>query len=401
MKPIFLLCLALLPLPALRAADAAPHLYQCPMHPWIHSDHPGKCTICGMSLVAMDPAGSVASTVTLRPDQVASLGVATTPVGRGPLVRTLRVNGQIDDDDTRHRILAARIPGRVDQLFVNAVGAEVVAGAPLATIYSPDVLTAERVFVERLKAGEAAFPAADRAAARERLFELGLTEPEIHALETTQQPSATLTVRAPLAGTVVSKSVYEGQYVTASDRLFEIADFSSMWFLFDAYEQDIPWLSVGQSVEVTTGAVPGETIRAPIAFIDPNFDEGTRTTKVRVVIPNPHFNLEGEHHRLPHRVPAEGKVKIETAAVLLAPRSAVLDAGDGPVAYVDHGDRTYEQRRLRLGRRGDDQVEVLAGLQEGERVVTQGALLIDAQARLAPPAAGAAEPAAPARPNQP
>jgi Cu(I)/Ag(I) efflux system membrane fusion protein len=396
MKRIFLLLpLALVPAgaaavsapsaPPVAAGAPAHAIYRCPMHPWIHSETPGKCTICGMNLVAVGAGASTTNVVSLGAGQVTAIGVATAPVRREPLVRTLRVSGRIDDDDTRHRILAARVPGRVEQLQVNTIGAEVVAGAPLATIYSPDMLTAQRIFVERLRAGETAFTAAERSAARERLFELGLTEPEIQELEKSLQPSATVALRAPMTGTVVAKSVYEGQYVAASDRLFEIADFSSMWFLFDAYEQDIPWLAVGQPVEITTAAVPGESIRAPIAFIDPNFDEDTRTTKVRVVIPNPHFGAQGEHHRLPHRVPAEGRVRIETPAVLTAPRSAVLDAGDGPVAYVDRGEGAYEQRRLRLGRRGDDRVEVLAGLKEGDAVVTHGALLIDAQARLSPP----------------
>lgn len=382
---------------AVSGAAAAHTIYQCPMHPWIHSDTPGKCTICGMNLVAVGAGASTANVVSLGASQVTAIGVATAPVRREPLVRTLRVSGRIDDDDTRHRILAARVPGRVEQLQVNTIGAEVVAGAPLATIYSPDMLTAQRVFVERLKAGETASTAAERSAARERLFELGLTEPEIQALEKSLQPSAIVALRAPMTGTVVSKSVYEGQYVAASDRLFEIADFSTMWFLFDAYEQDIPWLAVGQQVEITTGAVPGESIRAPIAFIDPNFDEATRTTKVRVVIPNPHFGTQGEHHRLPHRIPAEGRVRIETPAVLTVPRSAVLDAGDGAVAYLDRGDGSYEQRRLQLGRRGDDRVEVLAGLKENDAVVTHGALLIDAQARLSSPpdAAPAKAPNAP------
>ncbi len=366
-----------------RPLASTARVYQCPMHPWIKSDHPGKCTICGMTLVAVgNSATSPDGMVTLGAGQVTTIGVATTAVIRQTLTRTLRVTGQIDDDDTRHRILAARIPGRVERLFVNVVGAEVTEGAPLVTIYSPDMLTAQRVYVERFKAGEGAFPAADRAAARERLLELGLTEPEIKALETTLQPAAIVTVRAPMSGTVVSKSVYEGQYVQVSDRLFEIGDFSSMWFLFDAYAQDIPWLRVGQTVEVTTSAVPGEAMSAPIAFIDPNFNEMSRTTKVRVVISNPHFGSAGEHHRLPHRVIAEGRVRIDTPAVLTVPRSGVLDTGTGPVAYVDQGGGTFEPRKLRLGRRGDDLVEVLDGLKEGEKVVTHGALLIDAQAQL-------------------
>lgn len=398
-----LLCLLLAASPALLAADhehdsssaasakgARTLVYQCPMHPWIKSPAPGKCTICGMDLVAASPSDTPApeGTVVLAASSVSAIGVKTDLVARQSLTRTVRVAGRIDDDDTRHRILSARVPGRVEKLFITFVGAPIEAGAPLATLWSPEVLTAERVYVERLKGGEIAFSASDRAAAREQLQQLGLVEADITQLEQNRTPSAIVTVRSPMAGTVVSKSVYEGQYVQPSDRLFEIGDFSRMWFVFDAYAQDIPWLHVGQTVEVTTRAVPGEVISSTIEFIDPNFDEQRQTTRVRAILPNPHYSVGGEAHNLPHRVLAEGRVLVETPAVLAAPRSAILDTGAGPVAYVATDDHTFAQRTLQLGRRGDALVEILSGLAAGERVVTEGNLLIDAQAQLAREAAG-------------
>lgn len=370
---------------------APPAVYQCSMHPWIKSASPGKCTICGMDLVAVSTAEAdlPAGTVTLPHSSITAIGLRTAIVARQPLSRTLRVVGRIEDDDTRHRILSARVPGRVEKLFINFVGAPVEAGEPLATLWSPELLTAERVFVERLRAGPIAFSASEQSAAREQLQQLGLSEADIAALEKSREPSPVITVRAPSAGVVVSKSVYEGQYVQSSDRLFELADFSRMWFVFDAYAQDLPWLQVGQQVEITTRAVPGETISAPIEFIDPNFDEARQTTRVRAILPNPHYGTAGQPHRLPHRVLAEGRVLVETPAVLAAPRSAVLDTGGSPVAYVATSEHRFEQRKLKLGRRGDALVEVISGLAAGESVVTEGNLLIDAQAQLAHEASGA------------
>jgi Cu(I)/Ag(I) efflux system membrane fusion protein len=359
--------------------------YQCSMHPWIKSDKPGKCTICGMDLVAITSSENTPADttgITLPHSSITTIGVRTAVVASQPLTRTLRVAGRIDDDDTRHRILSARVPGRVEKLFINYIGAPVKAGEPLATLWSAEVLTAQRVFVERLKAGSIAFSASEQSAAREQLQQLGLSEDDISQLEKSREPSAFVTVRAPSAGVVVAKSVYEGQYVQSSDRLFEIADFSRMWFVFDAYAQDLPWLHVGQKVEITTRAVPGETISAPIEFIDPNMDEMRQTTRVRAILPNPHYSVGGESHRLPHRVLAEGRVIVETPAVLAAPRSAILDTGSGPVAYVATSEHRFEQRALQLGRRGDALVEVLKGLAAGEQVVTEGNLLIDAQAQL-------------------
>jgi Cu(I)/Ag(I) efflux system membrane fusion protein len=367
---------------ALRGADQ-PTSYQCSMHPWIKSNRPGKCTICGMDLVLATAASDLpAGTVSLAASSVSTIGVQTATVSRQSLTRTLRVAGRIEDDDTRHRILSARVPGRIEKLFITFVGAPIEAGAPLATLWSPEVLTAQRVYVERLKAGSIAFSASEQSAAREQLQQLGMEEADIIELEQKRIPSALVTVRAPVAGVVVAKTVYTGQYVQPSDRLFEIADFSQMWFVFDAYAQDIPWIRVGQTVELTTRAVPGEVISAPIEFIDPNFDEERQTTRVRAVLPNPHYTSGGESHFLPHRVIAEGRVLVETPAVLAAPRSAVLDTGSGAVAYVATNDHVFEQRKLKLGRKGDALVEVLSGLAEGEQVVTQGNLLIDAQAQL-------------------
>lgn len=393
-----------LPLGHLHAAEpaAAPAaaLYRCPMHPAVTSEKPGKCTICGMALVASSAptASSSTSIFNLSPSSITAIGVETAVVSRQPLTRTLRVIGRIEDDDTRHRILSARVPGRVEKLHLNYVGAPVAAGEPLATLYSPEVATAQRVYVERLRAGTDAFPASERAAARERLLELGLSPDDLAALEKNLTPATTVVIRAPSAGTVVAKSVYEGQYVQPADRLFEVADFSRMWFVFEAFAQDIPWLQVGQTVEFTTRAVPGETIAAPIEFIDPNFDELRQTARVRAALPNPHYSVGGQPHTLPHRVLAEGRVVVSSPAVLAAPRAAVLDRGTGPLAYVDRGEHHYEARVLTLGRRGDALVEVLSGLSEGDRVVTHAALLLDAQAQLtaeAPTHAHAAPASAP------
>ncbi len=386
----FLFALASVPLAlrlSLPAHASEASIFRCPMHPAVKSDRPGKCTICGMALVASSPASSSqlsslnAPVVALSASSITAIGVETSVVARQSLTRSIRVTGAIDDDDTRHRLLTARSEGRVEKLFVNVVGAVIKAGEPLLELYSPELQTAQREFVQLARAGELAASALP--AARARLLRMGLADAQLTELLKSGEPSLVTTIFAPDGGTVVAKSVYEGQWVKTGDKLFEIGDFSQMWFLFDAYEQDLPWLAVGQSVEVTARTLPGEVLTAPIAFINPNLDEMTRTTKVRVVLANPHVNAAGTTHVLYHRTLAEGRILVSSPAVLAATRSAILDRGTGPVAYLDRGEGHYEQRAVTLGRRGDGLVEILSGLSEGDKIVTHGALLIDAQAQLA------------------
>ncbi len=384
---LFLFAATVLSLPAAGTA-----VFQCPMHPWIKSDHAGdKCTICGMDLVAAGDSAAAAdpNVVTLTPAGASVIGVQTAAVTRTTLVRTLRVNGIVEDDDTRHRILAARVPGRVEKLGVNFVGEEVAEGAPLAVIYSPEMLTAQRQYIERLRAGSA-FPESEKSGARERLLELGLTGEEIGILEHTLEPVAMVNVRAPMSGTVVSRAAYEGQYVQTNDRLFEIGDFSSMWFVFDAYEPDLAWLHPGLAVEVSVASLPGRVLTAPIAFIDPNVNEQTRTAKVRVILPN-------RDRALLHKQTGLARVRLEVPDVLVVPRTAVLQHGAEPIVFLEQANHAYLARRVRLGRIGDDTAEVVAGLKAGDRVVTEGGLLLDGQAQLARAATtGDATPAAPA-----
>lgn len=359
--------------------------YQSPMHPWITSDRPGKCTICGMDLVPVyeGEAGFATdgSVVSLAPASAAVIGVQTSEARTAALTRTLRVTGVLDDDETRHRVLVARAPGRIEQLHVNQVGAEVAAGEPLVTLYSPEVLSAQRTYVERLKAGPSGFTASEQAAARERLLILGLTEEAVQRLEATLKPEAAVTVHAPFAGTIVARNAYPGQYVGTDSPLFEIGDLSTLWFIFDAYEADLAWLRPGLPVEVTTASRPGETFTAPIAFIDPNLDETTRTARVRVV-------LDNAERKLLHRQTATGRVRIASEETLVVPRSALLHTRAEPLVYVDKGGGAYEPRPVRTGRAGDADIEIVDGLRAGEKVVTQGALLLDGQAQLAHAAGG-------------
>ena len=363
--------------PPAPSVEKQPLYYQSAMHPWIKSDKPGRCTICGMELTPVYAGdqgfdnSAAENSITLTQSQSRILGVATSKIASGTLTRTLQVAGMIDDDDSRHRILSAYVPGRVDKLHVNYVGAEVTEGQPLADIYSPALLQAEREY--RQLTGDL------KRTAALRLKQMGLTPEQITALADKPADQLTTTLLAPMTGTVVARDVYEGQYLAEGGKLFEIADFSTMWFKFDAYEQDLPWLKTGQPVSVQTSSLPGKTFEGKITFIDPNLSEATRSTKVRVDLPNPLVNGRRE---LFHRTYADATILIEQPNVLLAPKAAVVQTGSEAVVYVDLGHSNFAQRVVTLGRRGDKEVEILSGVNAGDSVVTTGTLLIDGQAEM-------------------
>jgi Cu(I)/Ag(I) efflux system membrane fusion protein len=350
--------------------------YQSAMHPWVKSPKPGRCTICGMELTPVyegdagfDAAGG--DVVPLTQNMIQVMNVQTAEAQVRPLKRTLTVAGMIDDNATRHRVLSAYIPGRIQKLQVNYVGAEVKEGQPLAEFYSPALLQAEREY--RTVTGEL------RSSIALRLLQMGLTAAQIEAL--TNKPAEQLTsqILAPVSGTVVGQNVYAGQYVQEGERLFEIADFATMWFQFRAYEQDLPWIKPGLKLDMTTPSHPGKTFTGNITFIDPNFDETTRSTKVRVELENP--LVEGRRQLL-HRLYADGLVHLDAPEVLTVPRTAIIETGPEAVAYVDQGGGAYARRVLKLGRRGDALVEVTSGLSAGDKVVVNGNLLIDGQAEM-------------------
>lgn len=351
--------------------------YQSAMHPWIKSPKPGRCTICGMELTPVyegdsgfDAAGG-GDVVPLTQTMIQVVKVQTAEAQVRPLTRTLTVAGMIDDNATRHRVLSAYIPGRVQKLYVNFMGAEVKEGQPLAEFYSPTLLQSEREY--RTLTGEL------RSATALRLLQMGLTSAQIKELPEKPGDKLTSQILSPIGGTVVAQSVYEGQYVQEGERLFEIADFSTMWFQFRAYEQDLPWIKPGLKVDITTPSHPGKTFTGNITFIDPNFDEVTRSTKVRVELENP--LVEGRRLLL-HRLYADGLVRLDLPDALTIPRAAVIETGPEAVAYVDQGGGAYSRRVLQLGRRGDLLVEVASGLSAGDKVVVNGNLLIDGQAEM-------------------
>jgi Cu(I)/Ag(I) efflux system membrane fusion protein len=381
-------------------ADAKPEkggrkilYYQSAMHPWIKSDKPGNCTICGMKLTPVyegdKPVEVDTNIVQLSSNSVTVLNVQSTEVTERPLKRTIRAAGTIEDDETRHRFISAYVAGRIDELYFNYVGAEVTQGSPLAKFYSPDLLAAEWEYVTLARntntptaiALEAHHPLLQ--AAGLRLKRLGLTDAQIAALPQKKSETQHSEIVAPIGGTILNRFVYPGQYVMEGEKLFEIADFSKMWFQANIYERDLPWIRTGQVVRVTAPALPGRVFGGRVIFLNPTINEMTRSAIVRIELENPFVEVDGQKKRLLyHKLFADAEFEVETSPLLAVDRTAVINPGGKPIVYVDLGGGGYEQRLVKLGRRGDEAWEVLEGLEKDEKVVTEGNLMIDSQAQL-------------------
>ena len=348
---------------------------QCPMHPWVKSDKPGDCTICGMDLVAIHDGGTTTThaadgIVMLPPGSPNVIGVQVSEVKKQRLAHTLRVAGMMGEDESRHAVISAPVEGRIDGLPMNHEGQPVSRRQPIATIFSRTLLKAADEYKNAIPQGGAAL-----LQARQKLERYGLVAEQINSIPDRQSDDVYFGVLAPLGGTIVKSYVSEGQYVKEGDKLFDLADFTRMWCMFTVYEQDLPLVHERQIVTVRTASLPGQEFKGRVGFISPNFDEATRAARVRVVIENP-------ERRLRNNIFVDGVIELDAPEVLTVPRTAVLIAGGSPRVYVETSGGSYQQRTVKLGRAGDALWEVIEGLREGERVVTTGGMLIDSQAQI-------------------
>ena len=313
------------------------------------------------------------------------IGVTYTTVTSGPLTKEVRTVGQVTFDETRVKVIAPKIDGWVERLYVNFTGQSVGVGAPLLQIYSPMLVTAqeELLLARRLTtAVEAGTPDAVRSAdellrsARRRLAYWDIPEREIADIERTGAVQRTLTLRAPVGGVVVDKGVLAGQRIMAGETLYRVADLSVVWIEGEVFEQDLAAVRTGLPVRAEFEAFPGERWNGRITYVYPTLNPETRTARVRVELANPGGRLKpGMYATFLFTSTGRGDV-------LSVPRSAVLSTGERSLVFVRREDGRLEPRTVRVGGAAGDRVQVLAGLVAGETVVTSATFLIDAESNL-------------------
>lgn len=386
--------------------------YTCTMHPSVREKEPGKCPICSMDLVPVmksdvtpggsskqppkhDHAAMLAGRATgetaggppshefvVPVERQQQIGVTYATVQRKPLFHTIRAVGLIVPDKGRNWQFVSRVDGYVQKLQVTAPGELVERNAPLLAIYSPDLLTSEREFVELLRMRDQARSKDARdtpqrliESARRRLQLWNITEEQVAQLEKTRKASDTLTLLSPFRGVVVSVPVEQGKNVKAGDMLVEVADLSVVWVWAEFYENELPMLQAGQKIDITTKSYPGEKFEGTISLINPFLEEAKRTAKVRIDIANPDFKLRPGMY-------VNAELAMDMGRALTIPVSAVMPTGTRNVVFVDKGEGRLEPRMVELGTKYGDIYEVKSGLKENERVVASANFLIDAESKV-------------------
>ena len=379
--------------PQTDAAGANPTKYHCPMHPTYVSDRPGDCPICNMKLVPIgdSPAsGNLPSlpgrvTIHLDPEKRQLIGLATSEVRTQRLVRIVSAPARLAHDETTLARIAPRFGGWARKLHVNYTGQQVEAGAPLLTVYSPELLNAENDYLIAFRNARDQTNNAEStgqlAAARRRLELMQVDAVEIRTVEERGAASDEMIFRAPISGHVIAKTAVEGKAFMAGESLYEIAPLRRLWALAAVPEFELGNVREGQKAHVRFPNASQSKIESTVAFINPHIDPQTRRGEVRLEVENP-------EHALRPDMWATVEIEQSLGDVLAVPASAVIDTGTRNVAFVDRADGHLEPREVKVGAKTDDYWQVLEGLKPGEKVVTRALFLVDSESQLKAVVAG-------------
>jgi Cu(I)/Ag(I) efflux system membrane fusion protein len=336
----------------------------------------------GMDYIPVYESGAEPGVITVAPGRLQLLGVRIAPVERRPaLTHTARATATVAFDERRFAVVTTKVAGWVEKLDVSATGDPVRQGQALAWIYSPELVAAEEEYllvahIPHSGGGHGDLTSLGIAALR-RLRALDIPEEEIARLRRSGTVSRRIAVLAPTDGVVIEKPVVAGMRIAAGEPLYKIADLSTVWLIAEVQESDIGFVRSGEKSRASAVAFPGRTFDGVVDFVYPTLSRDTRTARVRIVVPNQDLALRGDMY-------ASVEIDAPTGreAVLAVPESAVIDSGACQVVLVERGEGRFAPRAVKVGTRGEGYVQILEGVQEGERVVVGANFLIDAESNL-------------------
>ncbi|MEQ9398936.1 MAG: efflux RND transporter periplasmic adaptor subunit [Longimicrobiales bacterium] len=330
----------------------------------------------------MDMDGSVRLTA----DEVATFGITFGLAEVRPLSRTIRTVGLVEFDETRMTYVAPKFGGWVERLHADFTGQPIRRGEPLLEVYSPELVTAQEELLMAARMAESVGESgvegvADGArdlytSARRRLAYWDISDEQIDRLVETGEVRKTLTLYAPVSGIVMEKDVFSGQAFQPGKNLYMIADLSQIWLSAEVFEADAGMIREGMPADITIAAIPGRSFSGRVEYVYPTLEDRTRSMRARISLDNPGGQLKPGMY-------ATVRFTADLGETLTLPSSAVLQSGERAIAFVDMGGGELMPHELTLGVRGQGHVQVIAGVEPGQRVVTSAQFLLDSESNLA------------------
>lgn len=359
------------------AQEEANTTWTCSMHPQIKKNEPGDCPICGMNLIPMDKMEDSDDLTSYKMSENAMklANIQTTTVGKGEISRKVRLSGKVKIDERNAYTQATHIPGRVESLSINFTGEKVKKGQNIATVYSPNLVTAQEELLQAHAMKETQPEMFDAAVEKLQRWKIGKTQ--IDQILENGKALERFPIQADVSGIVTEKLVELGDYVERGMPLYEISNLSKVWIMFDLYEDELGWVKKGSEIEYTVNALPDQIFKGKISFIDPILNPQTRVASARVEVLNRDGKLKPEMFV---SGVVEADLKSEDESIII-PKSAVLWTGKRSVVYVKENDG-FKLREVALGVALQDSYKVDSGLAIGEEIVSNGAFTLDAALQL-------------------
>lgn len=356
-------------------------MWTCSMHPQIMQTEAGDCPICGMDLIPAETSaeGLNANEFKLTKNAMALANIQTSFVGNSTTNdATIKLSGKIVENEEANVVQASYFSGRIERLNISSTGEEVRKGQLLATIYSPELFSAQQELITASSFKESQ-PALYKAV-RNKLKLWKISESQISQIEASGKVKQNFPIYATVSGTVSEKLVEQGDYVKQGQALLKITNLNTVWALFDVYENQVELFKKGQNITVTTSAYPNKEFKEKVDFIDPTFNSATRTVKLRVVLNN-------KNREFKTGMFVEGAIENiapNKEQSLMIPSSAILWTGERSVVYLktNRNEPIFEMKEITIGKQLGDQYEVIDGLKNGDEIVTNGTFTVDASAQL-------------------